>query len=67
MAASWLDYRRGVENGNAKLSVEHVRAIRRLANEGATVRALAGRFGIAKTPAWQVIVYATWRHVDDGP
>ncbi len=67
MAASWLGYCRGVENGNAKLSVERVRAIRRLATEGVTVRALAGLFGIGKTTAWQVIVYATWRHVDDGP
>lgn len=53
----------GEANGWAKLSVDDVLAIRRLAGEGRSQRSIAREFTINKATVARVLRGETWRHV----
>jgi len=55
---------RGATNGNAKLSDDAVREIRRLYAEGGISQTALGRdFGIAQTGVSSIVRHETWTHV----
>lgn len=53
----------GTRHGNAKLTEDAVRAIRRLGAEGHTQRAIGARFGVGQTVISSIIRGETWAHV----
>lgn len=54
---------RGERNGNALLTDDKVRQIRKRAGEGGTV--LANEFGVARTTVYAVLSGVTWKHVKE--
>ncbi len=54
---------RGAAASRARLDEEKVRTIRADHEAGATMRALAARFGVAEPTVQQVIARRTWAHV----
>jgi len=54
---------RGEAHGNAKLSEEDVREIRRAASCGATERGLSARFHVTPACIHQVVSRRAWRHI----
>jgi IS30 family transposase len=55
---------KGEHNGRAKLSIDDVREIRRLASEGWLQRQIADRFGIAQVTVSGIINRRLWTHID---
>jgi HNH endonuclease len=55
---------RGSRNGNALLSAEDVREIRRLSSEGVSNIELAARFGMSRTGIYGVVTRRSWKHID---
>jgi hypothetical protein len=55
---------RGERHSNAKLSVDDVWAIRRLARDGATHRSLALGFGVSHANVGYIVRGAAWRELD---
>lgn len=53
--------RMGESNSQAKLSVEKVLEIRQQRRAGASILALAKRFGVSKSCIWSVVKGQTWR------
>ncbi|MFT7542835.1 MAG: biotin operon repressor [Gammaproteobacteria bacterium] len=51
--------------GNRKLDEAKVRELRQLRGEGASVIALAQRFGISRTTVWSVVTGRSWAGVDE--
>lgn len=54
----------GEDHGNAKLSEDDVREIRRLSAGGMSQRALARRFGVSRCPIRRVVRNEGWTHVE---
>jgi len=54
---------RGDRNGNAKLTEEDIRDIRRRAGKGKSQRALAREYGVSEGTIWGIIHRKTWKHV----
>lgn len=57
---------RGSASGNAKLTEDDVREIRRLSAEGYTRRALARRFGVTRQNITLIATGRSWGHLDPG-
>lgn len=55
---------RGETHGNAKLTGDAVRRIRRLAADGASTAALAREFGVSWKSVDSVLRRRTWAHID---
>ncbi len=55
---------RGERKGNAKLTEQDVREIRRLLADGETLRAIASSFGVSKGPITMISRGKSWRHVE---
>lgn len=55
--------RRGEGHGQAKLTADDVRAIRRLHAEGNTLASIAARFGMSPGHTWSIVHRASWSHV----
>ena len=55
---------RGEQDGNAKLTVRQVRAIRRGAAAGRTYAELAPRFGVDRSTVGRVVNGDTWVHLE---
>jgi len=53
----------GELHGSAKLTVDDVIAIRKLASTGMTHRALATKFGVSHTTVGQIVRGQIWRHL----
>jgi hypothetical protein len=53
----------GEKHGNAKLSAENVREIRKLYADGATLRQLGEKFGVSNVSIHNAVVGETWRHL----
>ena len=58
-----LGKRRGESHGNAKITEDDVREIRRLASEGVTQREIAKRFGITHPNVGYIVRKTAWPHV----
>lgn len=56
-------WRRGTDNGRAKLTDDLVRALRSGRKNGLTLKALAKHFGLGTTTVGHVIAGRTWSHV----
>lgn len=54
---------RGQSHGNAKLTADKVRAVRRLSRKGWLQREIAQKFDIAQTCVSKVLAGKLWRHV----
>jgi hypothetical protein len=54
----------GEDSHNAKLTADAVRELRRLHAEGATLRALADKFGVSNVSVYNAVARITWKHVD---
>ena len=57
-------YARGERQGNAKLTDEAVRQIRKLHKEGAAILRLARAFGVTAPTIRAVLDGKTWKHVE---
>lgn len=53
----------GERNGNAVLTPDKVREIRRLAAEGVTWKSIGARFGVSKSAVMMVVTGRNWKHV----
>jgi hypothetical protein len=53
----------GVDHGNSKLSEEDVREIRRLRQEGWTLKSLESCFGVCYSAIWKIVKRITWKHI----
>lgn len=63
-AGRWPDFdRRGGSNGNAKLTEEDIRSIRRLRAEGVRRVDVAARYGITETQVYTIVTRKQWKHV----
>jgi len=56
---------RGRANGNARLTEEVVREIRRLRATGSTQTAIAGQLGVSISQVSKIVRRESWRHVED--
>ena len=56
-------YRRGTNNGSARLSEGDVRQIRNLAKNGVQQKDIAARFDIAQATVSLIVGRKTWRHI----
>ena len=54
----------GETHGNAKLTAEKVRELRRSHAEGATLRALAEKYGVSNVSIYNAVSGKTWRRLD---
>ena len=55
--------KRGTDLPQSKLTEDDVRLMRALDDAGVPVTHIAAKFEVAYNCAWQVVRYATWRHV----
>ena len=56
--------RRGADNHNAVLSDDDVRRMRRQRQDGLTLVALAGEYGIARSTVASIVAGKSWSHVE---
>ena len=54
----------GENHGNAKLTGENVKELRTLYAQGATLRALAEKFGVSNVSIYNAVSGKTWRRLD---
>lgn len=57
------EWARGERQGSAKLTDQKVTEIRRLAEDGVTVKRLADMYGVSGTNIRLIVKRATWKHV----
>ncbi len=55
--------RKGVKNGNSKLTDDDVRAIRDMRERWVDVATIADRFSISQYTVWEIAARRQWRHV----
>lgn len=55
----------GERNGQAKLSSEDVKKIRRMRKVGITYRIIGGIFGVSRTAASYIVRRKKWKHIKD--
>ena len=55
---------KGERHGNAKLTVERIRAIRAKVRDGASQREVASEFGISQFTVWAICARVRWSHVE---
>jgi hypothetical protein len=58
---------RGERHPNAKLTVDEVLSIRRLARDGATYRSMASAFGVSSANVGQIVRGTAWREPVEDP
>jgi hypothetical protein len=61
------DMNAGERNGQAKLTVEKVNCMRRLARAGASYTDLAAEYGVARTQAYNAATGKTWKSATEPP
>ena len=59
-----LEVRRGTEHPNAKLTDAKVRQIRKLREQGKSVKALAGKFKVSERTIEKLLAGRIWKHVE---
>lgn len=57
------DRSRGERHGNARLTAEDVRDMRRLRVHGFTLRWLADRYGVSNVSVYNAVNRITWKHI----
>jgi hypothetical protein len=55
---------RGEDHANAKLTIEQVRTIRRLADEGMNQTQIGKMFGVSQSSVMAIRTRRTWKHVE---
>ncbi len=54
----------GENHGNAKLTADNVRDLRRLYADGATLRQLGDKFGVSNVSVYNAVSGKTWQNLD---
>ena len=54
----------GENHGNAKLTADNVLELRKLHADGATLRQLAGKFGVSNVSVYNAVSHKTWRNLE---